>query len=384
MHRLSKRRAEDTLVKEILEDLGLSKYHKTFKKEEVDYEAFILLEDRDLERMGIAMGPRRKILHRIVEETNKSGAGEDGNPDTVHCGGDEEVEQQQQHAPAEDGVDDVPRREAVNHPDDEDKAGARADKDCSMLTSVPPSTPKMEYHLLRVDTSNLPQGQHHFATAMVKVEDVCSVASILSLLLRKLKLHDTGMYQVDDLCLVDKEAMDRVVGDGSDGDVIVGSLSKNSLMLCTKSFWASSKGKSGFCGSTGDSSAKSTSMVVGESIREKKGQQAYDELPRVSASLITRPARTFTIAEEDDFYGPTSLEISSLADVSLPQPPSIIKEPGEAMRPREDEEEAEERIRRATIVKKAELMNLKNFSLPQTRLSLDDDEVVVDDAAEHI
>jgi class 3 adenylate cyclase/tetratricopeptide (TPR) repeat protein len=46
--------------------LGLGQYTESFRRKEIDLESITLLTDRDLEEMGVALGPRKKILAAIA------------------------------------------------------------------------------------------------------------------------------------------------------------------------------------------------------------------------------------------------------------------------------------------------------------------------------
>ncbi|XP_031458060.1 phospholipase DDHD2 [Phasianus colchicus] len=59
----SSRGAEE--VKEILKKLDLSEYCPAFEKEKIDGEALFLCGEKNLEEMGIPLGPRMKLLHYI-------------------------------------------------------------------------------------------------------------------------------------------------------------------------------------------------------------------------------------------------------------------------------------------------------------------------------
>ncbi|KAJ7305147.1 hypothetical protein JRQ81_011034 [Phrynocephalus forsythii] len=52
-------------VKDVLTELELSEYCSVFEKEEVDRQALALCTDKELQDMGIPLGPRMKILHYI-------------------------------------------------------------------------------------------------------------------------------------------------------------------------------------------------------------------------------------------------------------------------------------------------------------------------------
>ena len=49
-----------------LDDLGLGKYSDAFAENEIDMEAAKLLAEDDLERLGLPMGPRKKLLHALA------------------------------------------------------------------------------------------------------------------------------------------------------------------------------------------------------------------------------------------------------------------------------------------------------------------------------
>ncbi|XP_046759364.1 phospholipase DDHD2 isoform X2 [Gallus gallus] len=73
----SSRGAEE--VKEILKKLDLSEYCPVFEKEKIDGEALFLCAERNLEEMGIPLGPRMKLLHYIssrreVQDTKEQSA----------------------------------------------------------------------------------------------------------------------------------------------------------------------------------------------------------------------------------------------------------------------------------------------------------------------
>jgi class 3 adenylate cyclase len=54
-------------VRHWLEQLGLSQYAEIFAENDVDLETLHLLTDADLERLGVSLGHRRKLLKAIVE-----------------------------------------------------------------------------------------------------------------------------------------------------------------------------------------------------------------------------------------------------------------------------------------------------------------------------
>ena len=50
-----------------LQALGLDKYAKLFAEQEIDLSVAAELTDQDIEKMGIPLGPRKKLLKAIVE-----------------------------------------------------------------------------------------------------------------------------------------------------------------------------------------------------------------------------------------------------------------------------------------------------------------------------
>ncbi|XP_042742258.1 phospholipase DDHD2 isoform X2 [Lagopus leucura] len=69
----SSRDAEE--VKEILQKLDLSEYCPAFEKEKIDGEALLLCGEKNLEEMGIPLGPRMKLLHYISSRRETQPAG---------------------------------------------------------------------------------------------------------------------------------------------------------------------------------------------------------------------------------------------------------------------------------------------------------------------
>ncbi|XP_042691143.1 phospholipase DDHD2 isoform X2 [Centrocercus urophasianus] len=70
----SSRGAEE--VKEILQKLDLSEYCPAFEKEKIDGEALLLCGEKNLEEMGIPLGPRMKLLHYISSRREMQGTKE--------------------------------------------------------------------------------------------------------------------------------------------------------------------------------------------------------------------------------------------------------------------------------------------------------------------
>jgi len=56
-----------TDMKQWLEQHGLGKYAELLAENEVDFEVLPELEEVDLERIGLALGPRKKLLKAIRE-----------------------------------------------------------------------------------------------------------------------------------------------------------------------------------------------------------------------------------------------------------------------------------------------------------------------------
>ncbi len=57
-----------------LEDIGLSKYADVFAENEIDSTVLPDLSEADFEKIGIPMGPRKKML-RAIEELNVAAQG---------------------------------------------------------------------------------------------------------------------------------------------------------------------------------------------------------------------------------------------------------------------------------------------------------------------
>ncbi len=56
-------------ISEWLEDLGLGRYTDVFAENEIDSTVLPDLSEADFEKIGIPMGPRKKML-RAIEELN--------------------------------------------------------------------------------------------------------------------------------------------------------------------------------------------------------------------------------------------------------------------------------------------------------------------------
>ena len=55
------------MMREWLESLGMEKYATLFDENEVDFETLQALTEKDLADLGLAFGPRRKLLHALGE-----------------------------------------------------------------------------------------------------------------------------------------------------------------------------------------------------------------------------------------------------------------------------------------------------------------------------
>ena len=49
-----------------LRDLGLDRYETTFRDNEIDWEVLPELSEADLEKLGLPVGPRKKLLKAIA------------------------------------------------------------------------------------------------------------------------------------------------------------------------------------------------------------------------------------------------------------------------------------------------------------------------------
>ncbi|MEO0809629.1 MAG: hypothetical protein AAFW82_03125 [Pseudomonadota bacterium] len=56
-------------VSEWLESIGLGRYAPLFREQEIDHEALLHLEEKDLKELGLPLGPRRLILSRITKNS---------------------------------------------------------------------------------------------------------------------------------------------------------------------------------------------------------------------------------------------------------------------------------------------------------------------------
>ena len=60
----------------ILKDIGCDKYCRQFVEEEIDYEAFLELDEERLLALKLPMGPRMKILKKVKRlNTEKEDSG---------------------------------------------------------------------------------------------------------------------------------------------------------------------------------------------------------------------------------------------------------------------------------------------------------------------
>ncbi len=54
-------------VAQWLERLGLERYAAVFAEQQIDLEVLPELTEHDLEKLGVALGPRKKLLKAIAE-----------------------------------------------------------------------------------------------------------------------------------------------------------------------------------------------------------------------------------------------------------------------------------------------------------------------------
>lgn len=54
-------------VRKWLEDIGLGKYVETFVANDVDLDVLHDLDERDLERLGVSLGHRKRLLRAITD-----------------------------------------------------------------------------------------------------------------------------------------------------------------------------------------------------------------------------------------------------------------------------------------------------------------------------
>ncbi|MGH6628763.1 MAG: adenylate/guanylate cyclase domain-containing protein, partial [Burkholderiales bacterium] len=71
-------------IPDLLKSLGLERYAPAFAENEVDFDALQLLTDSDLQDLGLALGPRRKLLNAI-DELKGSAAQAPSAPAGVHA-----------------------------------------------------------------------------------------------------------------------------------------------------------------------------------------------------------------------------------------------------------------------------------------------------------
>lgn len=96
----------------------------------------------------------------------------------------------------------------------------------------------LDMRMVKVNTSNLEQGEHHFATATLRVDARTTIRELMVALLRKLKADD--VHVVEDLILV--EPSSGITYSARMEDVSINAFSQNAkqemLMVCTKSYWS--------------------------------------------------------------------------------------------------------------------------------------------------
>ena len=56
-----------------LRSLGLERYEETFRDNEIDWEVLPELNEADLERLGLPLGPRKKLLKAIAADRARPG-----------------------------------------------------------------------------------------------------------------------------------------------------------------------------------------------------------------------------------------------------------------------------------------------------------------------
>ena len=62
-------------VSDWLATIGLERYAAVFAENEVDFDTLRLLSDSDLQGLGLALGPRRKLLHALIELDKRPASG---------------------------------------------------------------------------------------------------------------------------------------------------------------------------------------------------------------------------------------------------------------------------------------------------------------------
>jgi hypothetical protein len=63
-----------------LRGLGLGQYEATFRENEIDAEVLLELTDADLEKIGVPLGHRTRLLKAIASLGGDGDRGESGNP----------------------------------------------------------------------------------------------------------------------------------------------------------------------------------------------------------------------------------------------------------------------------------------------------------------
>src|SRR6185436_20882541 len=68
-------------IKQWLEQLGLPQYAEIFAGNDVDFETLHLLEESDLEKLGLSLGHRKKVLKAIKGLRNASASAPPQSPE---------------------------------------------------------------------------------------------------------------------------------------------------------------------------------------------------------------------------------------------------------------------------------------------------------------
>src|SRR5436309_3560191 len=68
-------------IKQWLEQLGVPQYAEIFVENDVDFETLYLLEESDLEKLGLSLGHRKKVLKAIDGLRNASANAQPQSPE---------------------------------------------------------------------------------------------------------------------------------------------------------------------------------------------------------------------------------------------------------------------------------------------------------------
>jgi SAM domain (Sterile alpha motif) len=58
----------------LLRNLGLERYEPAFRENEIDWEVLPELTEADFEKLGLSLGPRKKLLKAIAELSGRPSA----------------------------------------------------------------------------------------------------------------------------------------------------------------------------------------------------------------------------------------------------------------------------------------------------------------------